>query len=463
MPKRSIPSPYFNKGKKHVKFSPSSEKEKGTKSRPLEISDSLLGPDQIKVLNACKTGTNIFFMGEAGSGKSEILKKCIRWAIETYGQEKVGVTATTGIAAVAMGGCTINRYFGIGLGKDPIETIIKDIKKRRIQLSNWRNSKVLFIEEIGMLKNSIFSKLNEIGKRLRNSTAPFGGIQVVACGDFLQLPPIPDRDEDIKKIYCFLCPDWKEVFKESIYLSKIYRQQTDDLFREILTEIRHGKLSNEHEKILIDSRDGLRDDVVVGKTRLYSKREEAEKENQKFLDAINGQSITYTSTDVITPESSALANKWFFDACIAPSTLELKVGCRVLLITNMNQDIGLVNGLGGIVEKISGSCPMVKFDNGVCTTVVRQTWLNEEAGITLGWREQIPLILAWALTIHKAQGMTISNLQVDMDNMFACGMAYVALSRGVSLSNISILNMKRAKIFADPVALKFCDDLQNSN
>eukprot|EP00834_Sanchytrium_tribonematis_P003663 NODE_150_length_15491_cov_0.365644.p3 type:complete len:573 gc:universal NODE_150_length_15491_cov_0.365644:8864-10582(+) len=411
-----------------------------------------LNSKQSLILNLVNKGESVFYSGHAGTGKSYLLRKIIANLRQTHFTE-VGVTSSTGISAVNIGGTTLHSYFKIGTGESPIEDLIARNRKN----TNWLHTKALIVDEISMIDAALFDKLEQMARELRNNDEPFGGMQLVFVGDFYQLPPVKNDAR-----YCFEADSWKRCMKNSILLNTIYRQ-TNSKFVSMLNEIRNNKASDETIKLLqrqsslnICEKDGIKC------TKLYSRNKQVDQLNGVELSKLPGKERTFTGE--LSGESSL--KKFLLQNSRAPLNLPLKVGAQVMLLKNIDPSEGLVNGLKGIVTELEDEdqAPFVKFENGRNMFVKAQDWtisdpVDKKKTATYS---QIPLNLAWACTIHKSQGQTISKLEVDCSGIFTYGQLYVALSRAQDLNNLKIMNFQRKHIKTDPRVSEFYKKVKNN-
>jgi len=438
-----------------------------------------LDPKQQLVIDAVKKGKSVFFSGPAGTGKSCLLKIIRDDCVKKHGFAAVYVTASTGTAACLLGGVTINSYAGVGFATESIPVLIGKVRNNFEASLRIAMTKVLIIDEISMISAELFNKLNEIFKCVRNNyEAPFGGIQLVVCGDFYQLPPVnkldpdasdddfpvvntfgdddsddDDDDEEVDQKYSFQSAVWKQLFPEHqncYLLTKIFRQG-DQTFVNILNNIRIGQLDTMQYAALLKCVGRNFDNSATIPTHLYPLRETVNQYNTSKMAEIKQPVHSFRSTDTLEKSKYlSLLNT----NCVVPATLNLKVGARVMYVRN-RFDLGLVNGSQGVVtgfvyveERAMASngtliiknveCPVVKFDNGIEVTVRRDQWKVFSGDKLVATREQVPLILAWAITIHKSQGMTLEYLEVDIKDVFADGQTYVALSRVKSLKGLRL-------------------------
>lgn len=413
-------------------------------------------------------GENIFITGPGGSGKSELIKKIYEHASRNF--KSIQVTALTGCASLLLN-CkakTIHSWSGIGLGNGSVEEILRKVKINKYASNVWKNTDVLVVDEVSMLSLKLFDTLNIIGKKIRgDNNKAFGGIQLVFSGDFFQLPPVGDKDDIDSQRFCFESLQWNHVFPNQIQLKKIFRQK-DELYSSILNQIREGKIKKKSCNLL-SQYVGLKynGNLIVEPTKLFPNRVKVEAVNSEKMslleteerefnikyikdlnNARNGGNSTsenmYNKEKEIQMELDFLANN-----LICEKTMKIKIGAQVMSIINISSDIGLgvCNGSQGIVTgfcEITG-CPRVKFNSGVEMIMTRNTWLSEKIpGVGVS---QVPLILAWALTIHKSQGATLDAAEIDVGSgIFECGQTYVALSRVKNLDGLYLTSFDVTKI-----------------
>lgn len=294
-----------------------------------------------------------------------------------------------------------------------------------------------------MISAEYLDKLDFMAKRYREDANPFGGIQMIFAGDYLQLAPVTGH-------FAFQANSWKSARIIPIILTWVYRQQ-DETFRNILGALRFGKVSDDHNHIL-NALDREVESESSFPTRLYSTRAEVETLNNEKINLILGDLKEYESEVFIkisfqdTRGSKDTLNK----NILASSKLRIKIGCRVLLIKNLVTNRMLVNGTQGVVLNATDHCITVRFENiGTPVDIVREDFEYTSEVLKLHKRTQFPLILAYALTIHKAQGMTLDFVEVDLQNAFVDGQVYVALSRCTSLHGLYIRNYDRSKVMAN--------------
>ena len=426
-----------------------------------------LSLEQEQALEAFKSGKNIFLTGPGGTGKTALIKLMVDYC-KTKGK-RIQVCALTGCAAILLN-CkakTIHSWSGIGLANNDSDLIVKNVATNKYKSANWKKADVLIIDEVSMMSQKIFEILNEIGQKVLKKSAPFGGIQVVFSGDFYQLPPVSKAEDSNRDpttaAFCFESPDWSKTFQTIIQLKKIYRQ-TDTVYSSILNQIRVGKLYKSALEILTPQ---------IGKplpetfkpTILLPRRRDAEIINSSELEKLPGDGHLYklcsaesipgkavTLANVLnmttcTPEQREIEEKFLINNIMADKEIILKKGTQVMCIVNMNMDSSeaISNGSQGLVIDFVGGLPLIQFNNGTRLVVGYHVW-NSENHPSVGVK-QIPLIYAWAITIHKAQGVSLDMAQIDAgNNIFECGQTYVALSRIKSLAGLYLTAFNPLKI-----------------
>jgi ATP-dependent DNA helicase PIF1 len=415
--------------------------------------NSLLSAQQQSVIEAFKSGKNIFVTGGAGSGKSYLLNFLKR----NYGHLGLEITASTGIAAVNIGGGTIHSWAGIGLANLPVDQIVANILSGKFSRTRRRimQAKVLAIDEISMISAEVFEIIDQVFRRVRQNNSPMGGIQMLLFGDFLQLPPV-NRVGDFN--FCFNAPAWKNLELSTFQLEEIFRQK-DQKFVRILNNLRFGKIDAKDRQVL-ESRLNVKDEnSIIRPTILTTHNVKVEKINSEELKKIPREEITHEAEYFGQPDKVDFLKK----NCLASQFLRLKVGAQVMMIKNTYQKDGIINGSLGIVRSFSSkkSYPVVEFANGKSMTIGPEEWLVERYDedkkiiVTDAKTNQVPLILAWAMTIHKSQGLTLDKISCDLSDVFSPGQAYVALSRARCLEGIFIESINFSRIFASVDAVEF--------
>lgn len=381
---------------------------------------------QADALTQLKTDRNIFLTGAPGSGKSYLVNKYIAWLVDNG--IIPAVTASTGIAALQLNGKTLHSWAGIRndeeLDEDDFREIVSNYhNQRRIQATD-----VLIIDEVSMISPRLLDIVNSIATHVKGNNKPFGGIKVVLVGDFFQLPPVT-KGHDVR--YAFDAATWNLLNLKTCYLTEQHRT-SDQQFIDILTGLRDGSINEEQKQVL---REHVREDVSEIKTiRLDTHNAKVDKINDAKLFMHPGAPKTYVMTTTGNEKLVASMKK----NCMSPERLILKVGVPVLFTKN-DQDLRWVNGTQGVVEKMQDTEILVRTDTGV-HTVERTGW---EMATGYGKNKvvhasliQFPLRLAYAITIHKSQGMTLDSAIIDCTNAFACGHGYVGISRVRSLNGL---------------------------
>lgn len=375
-------------------------------------------------------GYSVFITGGAGSGKSFFLQELIN-KLHKAGKS-VCVAAPTGIASVIVGGTTIHSFAGIGTGNKDLHELISKVSGDNESKKRWEQCSILIIDEISMLSRELFEKLEKIARHCKRNRKPFGGIQLILSGDFFQLKPVVDTSIRDEEVYCFASSVWKDCIDASLFFNENFRQDEVEL-KMLLDDLRISELSTftrDFMKML--SRPLPCDPLEI--VRLYSHRDDVSSANDKCLELLPGEKSAYISKDI--GEHLHLKN------IPAPRNLVLKCNARVVLLKNINSI--LVNGLRGTVQKFIDGYPVVMFDNNQVQVIKEELFTAEKDGIIVATRKQIPLDLAYAMTIHKSQGMSFDYLEVDLSKVFEPGQAYVAVSRAKRIDGLRILSCKES-------------------
>lgn len=395
-----------------------------------------LTQEQAMIIIDVLEGRNVFVSGPAGVGKSYVIAKLC--AILAKAGITYAVTATTGTAALLVEGVTIHSWSGIGVA----QTVEGALSKAQYKRNNWIGVKVVVIDEVSMLSGGLFDILNQVGQVIRNSKKPFGGITMVFCGDFCQLSPVKAVGG-----YAFQAKTWKQSIHANHLLTKIFRQG-DPTFRECLNNLRFGVVTSNLRKLLSD-RIGATFEGDIQPTVIYSHKVDVNKMNRQELFKLKQPILPYKANHFVTGRGAQgnLSEKFwqnvvdkFNKDCMAPDVLHLALGAQVMLIVNKINGYGLANGSRGIVVGFSGrQYPIVKFISGTQLEIEPSTWRSRVGEDQYATREQIPLILAWAITIHKSQGCTLDCVQMQLgSDIFADGMFYTALSRARDIEGLTI-------------------------
>ena len=375
---------------------------------------------------------------------------------------RVHVTALTGCAAVLIKGTTLHSWSGLNPEKlsqqaDYIADNLGFKAKKR-----WMSTQVLIIDEVSMLSKDLYEKLSEVGQTVRNNSRPFGGIQLIFSGDFFQLPPIIKCETSDNEKFAFCSTIWETMFSNTtIELSTVMRQ-SDEMFVSILNRIRKGIIDNEVVELL-QSRMNICYTGKIEPTQLLSMRHEVDSINNEHMLCLDGDiqvhkwyTHQYGASKLTKQVQNKIVKQWEND-CQCEEKLFLAVGAQVVLLhNNFQEEYDLINGSRGVIEGFNDDGdPIVQFKD-YTLEIPRYTWEFEhyESGLKYSIT-QYPLKLAWALTIHKSQGMTLDCVIIDIANIFEDGQAYVALSRVKSLDGLYIKNMNASKIRANKTVLEY--------
>ena len=467
----------------------------------------MLSDDQLEIFNSYKDRENIFITGPGGCGKSYLIKYIMRHAIDE--KRCFAVTALTGCAAILLG-CrskTIHSWAGIGIAKGDDDVIATRIAMNRYKKRNWVKTDLLIVDEVSMMSKRLFNLLDSIGKKIRKNSKPFGGIQVIFCGDFYQLPPVGNKGDPDSFKFCFESCHWGETFDSQHILDKSYRQ-TDDTYVNLLNEIREGSLSTYYYKILKE-RVGVKypEDMNTKPVILYPTKRSVDALNNSEMESLdNDEKIYNYEIDIHLPPFDKLHlddivvnndyndNKNVFRDILTlektdklkqmnariprgehkyPTTKELitasdfleknshfskkrafKIGAQVMCTANIDMDIGIYNGSVGYITEMKENMVKVNFNKAGEHYIPYHSWESEL--LPQVSFKQIPLMLAWAVTIHKSQGATLDYAEIDVgSSVFAEGQTYVALSRVRSLEGLFLTSLDKKRIKVNEKVVEF--------
>lgn len=496
-----------------------------------QVKPIILSKEQEFILQQAVDGTSLFYTGSAGTGKSILLKSIIK-ALRLKHKDTVAVTASTGLAACNIGGITLHSFAGVGIANEEVNHLLKKLRRNQKAYKRWLTTKVLIIDEISMVDGHLLNKFNDLAKTVRKSKLPFGGIQIIACGDFYQLPPVVKRtksdgeywDKPPEAFFSFECEAWKENIEQTYMLKEIFRQKGDQRFIDMLNEMRNGTVSNQSVEEFHRLDRPVKCPVGINPAELFATRTEVDRANNVRLNKLPGNAQVYSAFDdgiLPNPQRQGMLQNF-----LAPQKLFLKKDAQVMCIKNFDET--LVNGsLGTVVDfidrdtylkaqttqdsetqlndsdyifessaNLSGAIennaedkiskaelenkerkkslaedieassenrkyPLVRFmlPDGVNTRTIliepEQWKVEDEEMKVLASRTQLPLILAWSLSIHKSQGQTLPRVKVDLRNVFETGQAYVALSRAVSREGLQVCNFDKYKVRSHPKVITF--------
>lgn len=391
----------------------------------------MLSNSQQLALDHALKGRSLLVTGPGGTGKSHLVSSIVQ-GLRSQGKV-VAKTGSTGIAAVNIGGSTIHSLLKTGIcgSVDELKKAMSrgDVGERRDLVERIRALDTLIVDEVSMLSGDYLDMMDFRLRMVRGSPAPFGGVQVVWCGDFLQLPAVSTRDKPLQKTFAFQADSWKELAPRIVMLTKTFRQE-DQEFVDHLLRVRRGDVYEETEDFFMPCH-GRR---LVDPVRLFPLNEDVARVNAEGLRTLTTREVSYRARYSGKDASVEMLRK----NCIAEDVLVLKEGAPVLCIRNTES---YVNGTRARVLRAFPEAVDVELETGSRVRIDRESWeLQDEKGVMIASMEQIPLKLAWAISIHKSQGTSLSSVEVDLRRCFERGQAYVALSRARKLEGLSLLS-----------------------
>lgn len=470
--------------------------------------------EQEIVIEKFRQGENIFITGPGGTGKTFLIKTLV----EIFNKESISpllelgdetttttnnrkkpsnkypeiqVCALTGCAAILLdcNATTLHSFSGIGLANNSADVVVDRVCNNRTKKAKWKRVKCLIIDEVSMLSLKIFNILDSIGRKAKSRpNIPFGGIQLVCSGDFFQLPPVGDDNDPETTQFCFESSAWNLTFppeSNQVVLRTIYRQQ-DDKYINLLNRIRIGKITKKDiaclEECLTTNKANSNDAVL---TKILPRRADVEFINRREYNKLNpeNEKVYRTSrldldleakleakpellknidTQSIERDADREIEYEYLTKNIMPAQeIRLRIGAMVMCIINLDMEKGIVNGSQGRVIGFNESMsPIIKFNNGVIMPIHPHTWTSEKIN-NVGVK-QIPLIYAWAITIHKSQGLSLDSALIDIGTqIFEYGQTYVALSRIRSLDGVYLQSFNYRKIKVNPTVKRFYDMLDS--
>lgn len=389
------------------------------------------------------SGKNVLLTGPAGTGKSYTLQHIMHWARTR--KIEIGVTASTGLAALLIKGRTIHSFLGIGLGTKSASFLAESLKRKNKQTyTRLRALKILLIDEISMLDADLLTKISEYLCLVRQDPRPFGGVQLVLCGDFCQLPPVSGS-------FCFTADIWGKSNITIVMLEELVRQDKDARFQKILQELRWGLCSRDILALLKAQTGTVFANGIIP-TRLYSVNVDVDKINKKEFDRLV-QAGAHVRTFTTSFSSHPSSETWGKSVKI-PESVDLCIGAQVLVTWNLPNGSSIVNGTRGVIVAFDSTGVRVKLTDGTETVVEPITVVCEDNDkVTATF---MPLRLAYAISIHKSQGMTLDAIEIDLgDSIFEYGQAYTALSRARNLESVRIIAIKSKSFKTHPLVKEF--------
>ncbi|MES2134905.1 MAG: AAA family ATPase [Patescibacteria group bacterium] len=398
---------------------------------------------QDDALTILKTGASVFLTGEPGSGKTHTVNEYVAW-LRSHGIEPA-ITASTGIAATHIGGVTLHSWSGIGIAEHLSKQDIDAIASKEHIARRIMKSKILIIDEVSMLSGETLALAEAVAREVHRTDEVFGGMQIIFVGDFFQLPPVSRRGSISRASFAFESSVWKAVNPIICYLTEQHRQE-DEIFLSALSSIRAGS-ADEETLLCFQDRSVSPGDVSHTIPRLFAHNVDVDRINADALEKIENQSSVFVMT-AQGPDALVLGLK---RGCLSPEQLFLKKGA-VVMCTKNNPTAGFANGTLGTVIGFDdmSTYPIIKTKDGDVLVIEPMEWAVEQDGRVRARITQVPLRLAWAMTIHKSQGMSMDAAAIDLSGVFEHGHGYVALSRVRTLGGLHILGWSERALLVHP-------------
>jgi len=402
-------------------------------------------------LGILKTGKNVFLTGQAGAGKTYVLNQYTDY-LKRRGINPA-ITASTGIAATHIGGTTIHSWSGLGITQNVSDYQVDAMQEKKYLWKRFENVEVLVLDEISMITAELLDSVDRVLKGFKRSQEPFGGIQVIFSGDFFQLPPI-DRERETPR-YAWHASSWKSADLQVCYLTEQFRQNEKTALNNVLNDIRDGEVSEESMNFL-RSRYKKEPDMEVEATKLYTHNVDVDRINAEALEKLEGYPTNFDMKTKGNPKLTAGLTK----SVLAPAILSLKENAHVIFVKN-NYEKGYMNGSVGFITGFSeAGWPLVELVDGRIIEAEPEVWSIDDNGKSIASVSQVPLRLAWAITIHKSQGMSLDAAEIDLTNAFASGQGYVALSRLRSLEGLKLMGLGPGALAISPEVRAFDEEAQ---
>ena len=388
---------------------------------------NLLNEEQNNALKCVMDGHSILLTGSAGTGKSYTIKYIIEYL--NNANKKYAITASTGTAAVIIGGQTLHSFLGLGLGTGSVKEILNNILKNKKKYESILNLDVLIIDEISMIDKELFEKISIILSIIKSNDKFFGNIQLILVGDFCQLAPVKGK-------YCFLADIWNKMNIKIVLLEKLIRHNEDLLFQQMLKILRKGKCTDNIIKVLNKLKDTKFENGIIP-TKLYPINVNVDKINNIEIEKLKAEgNISKTYKAVTSCDKEKEGDKF---------TIELTLNAQIIVIRNINVEDSLVNGTRGIIKHLGEDFVIINDVKGNIHKIKYFTdTFNNVISSKSSYIIHMPIRICYALSIHKSQGMTIDALELDLgSNIFTCGQSYTALSRAKKLSSIKIIDIDK--------------------